>query len=99
MKKTCELCGKNNKLRNICAQCVKKGIGQLNQIPRMIISNKIFCEKCNKKYALSRYQVIPGTLQDGWLEEWLLICPKKHKFTMDKEDMRAIEYNHVQKRK
>jgi (p)ppGpp synthase/HD superfamily hydrolase len=47
---------------------------------------KIFCEKCKKEYTQNQCMMVPICV-DGFLEEWGIICPKNHKFEVDKEDV------------
>jgi (p)ppGpp synthase/HD superfamily hydrolase len=44
-----------------------------------------YCEKCNKEYTEDEIDWIPNS-QDGFLEDWIAICPKKHETTVHKED-------------
>jgi len=43
----------------------------------------IFCEKCKKEYKEKDYEFWP-IMENGFLEMWGLICPKRHRFQIDK---------------
>lgn len=45
-----------------------------------------YCEKCDKEYTEDEMELIP-IFENGFLEEWLAVCPKKHETTVHKEEV------------